>query len=204
MKEKTSKFVTDDWIKAYEEQVQRATGYTNYSVKTSSIPMFLKLESFYPDVNPYLFMEAVFPPYCTWRVKRRRGTGYRSIPYPYPNMLVSKYAEDSYHRHLRRGIKNVRSREESILEEVKSSVEKLTVLQIKFTEYDHIYDLYEDGMISSFFLIMLHGFMTWLAAQTRKKKIKFEKYSELMKKREVLLKYNGLQKKIKEIIERGE
>jgi len=161
----------EDWVQAYEEKVQEITKFKGYSIKKSSYQQIERLKNMYPDTSPFTFVEATFPPITIWWLPNKKGSGWRKLPYPYPNMLASKKAEFAYNNYIRQRKKEMGSKSDEILDGVKTSLDKLKVLNVKLTDFSELFYFTVDGTMSPYIFVCIDGAFEWYVLACNKGEI---------------------------------
>lgn len=145
---------TENIRKLYDEEVSEKLRF-NYHSSEKSFPYFEAAANFVNEnsYDPILFIKAMFD--YVWYTHTDRG--FRRLEYPYPKMLCSKKAEWIYDKYLSKYAGKPQT--SSILDEISSSVNVMKKLKLADELcYDLYLDLYDEGRISIYYLVLDSGF----------------------------------------------
>jgi hypothetical protein len=140
----------------YDNEVSERIRY-NYHSSEKSYQYFELAANFVNDndYDPMLFIKAIFD--YVWYTHTDRG--FKRLEYPYPKMLCSKKAEWIYNKYLSKYAGKPQT--SSIMNEVSSSVSVMKKLKLSDELcYDLYLDLYDEGRISIYYLVLDRGFNT--------------------------------------------
>lgn len=200
MREKNLKleWLNTDWKEAYEEMVQRSTGFLRFHTKATTMAVFSKLVLMYPDVNPFLFLEANSPQKRDWWIKDKGD--WVKMKYPFPNQLSGAKALQFYKKYLKQGIKTAVPRKCAIRDAVKSSMFTLKKCKVRIDEYEAIWDLYVTEYISPYFIVSNKPMKKWISSRMRKGEISLEEKQVLDNFEKIVYSYSGLNIDLNEIL----
>lgn len=202
MSERNLKSSPLEWRKAYEQMVQEITGFKYYKTKVSALKAFEKLASNYPEVNPYTFMKAVFPPNQDWYIPKKGGPsrGWRKLQYPYPNMLFGDKAKQAYQKYQRQRKAERNSFEEEVLAEVEQSLKYLKQINVSLHNYEELFWQSHASYITPYLYVSLPNAIAWAMLQSSSGKIDQDIVEEVLDKKDDLQKYTELKFKIRKLI----
>jgi len=198
MKERNSQWSAVDWKNAYEDEIKKATHFVRFETKASTLKVFEKLALKFPDINPFLFMQANSPSRRDWF--RKTKTGWSKMKYPFPNMLGSQSAIDHYNKFIRQGIKVAVPRRDAITNAVAHSVTNLKKCRIPEDDYEGIWDLYIMENVSPYYIVMRKDMRQWISSEMRKGEITMEEKKVLDNTEKMLYGYSGLNIELKKIM----
>lgn len=179
---KDLKYSVEDWENAYQNKVFSVI-HRKLRIDKYRSTFFVKLVDKYPDVDPTLFMETVFPPYGDWyKVKSYAENGeivWEKLRFPFIPMLLTSKAKILYDRNLSKIQRTLKeqgdlSEEATIVNLVKTSLERLSNQAIDLdnsNEVIHacvlhfcspyvIYALFDDVMVKLALFSKSHGLST--------------------------------------------
>lgn len=197
MKEKDLKYDVTAWREAYEENVRKILGYVGFYSKSTDLE-FAKIQATFPEANPWVFMQAVFPPYTTWNTYNKGE--WKPLKYPYPKMLCGEKAVKAYDKAIRRGLTTAVSTSEQVLTAVENSLERLKQCKVDLHRSEVLWDMYLMGIVSPFLILVAPGMQRWIQGKVRKQEITLEEYNTLQESEKVMMAYTSLLPKLYKLV----